>query len=246
MLAQADTAEKVDQGLLKVFDYIKGLRFPSRADYVSDLETLGQLQAVALVLVGVVFLIFGFKYFKALVIVNAAALGALCGMYVGTLTGRANLPLLLGLAGAVLLGALAWPTIKYCVCLMGALAGGLVGFALWHFIANLINNEGMLGYAWAGGLIGMVALGMLAFVLFRTAVMIFTAVQGSVMIVSGICAVLLAFDGIHDSVRSGLVENDNLLKLLFGVPAVVGFAYQFSIDRTKVLKKRKAVEKPPV
>jgi hypothetical protein len=246
MLAQADSVEQVNQGLLRVFDYIKSLSFPSRAEFVTDLETLGQLQAVALVLAGVLFLVYGFKYFKALVIINAAAIGALVGMYLGAMIASPNMPLLLGLAGAILLGALAWPTIKYFVCLMGALAGGLLGFALWHVAASAVSSEVMLRYAWAGGLIGTVAVGLLAFLVARFAIMVFTAVQGSVMFVSGGCAVLLAFGGIHESVRSALADNDHVLKLLFAVPAVLGFTYQYSVDLAKVKKKRAATEKPPV
>jgi len=243
ILAQAaETVQRANQGLLKIFDYIGSLDFPTRAELIADLEATGDLQAVILALAGVPFLILGFKCFKALVVINAAGIGGLCGMYVGVLSKSQNMPLLLGLAGAVLLGTLAWKTIKYCVCVMGALAGGLLGYGLWHFVASALGRPGLTGHSWAGGLVGMVAVGMLAFIIFRTAVMIFTAVQGSLMIVAGALAVLLP----NDSIRNSLVNNDYVLNILVGVPAAVGFVYQHSEEAGKIRKKRKETEKPPV
>ena len=260
MLAQAEKSEEVSTGLLRLFDYVRTFHFPTRAEFVSDLERMvnaqagqaqtGVLQAVAFVLVGVVFLLFGYRYFKALVIINAAAIGALCGMYIGTRTGSAgvtSMPVLMGLAGAVLLGVLAWPTIRYCVCLMGAMAGAVVGMGLWNFAGNALGLQDAGQYAWAGALVGMVAVGMLAFVLFQTCVMVFTSVQGALMVVSGFCALLLAPAlGLRESVSPALQDNPYLLTLLVGVPAVLGFAFQHAKERAKVKKKRKETEKPPV
>ena len=257
MLAQAEKTEEVTAGLLRVFDYIRNFHFPTRAEFVAELERMvdapggraqaGALQAVALVLVGVVFLLYGYRYFKAVVIINAAAIGALCGMYLGTRAGSASMPVVLGVAGAVLLGVLAWPAIRYCVCLMGALAGAVVGMGLWHFVAEAVGLRELGQYSWAGALVGMVVVGMLAFVVFQTCVMIFTSVQGALMIVSGACALLLAPGlGLKESVLPALRDNPYLLTVLIGVPAVLGFAFQHAKERAKVKKKRKETEKPPV
>ena len=136
------------------------------------------------------------------------------------------MPLLMGAAGAILLGILAKPAVKYAVGLFSAVAGGLIGFALWHFIANALGRQDIVQHAWAGGIIGMVAAGMLTFVAFRPAVMIFAALQGAIMIVSGLFALLLAHAGIRDSIKPELVSNDFLLTILISVPAAVGFAIQ--------------------
>jgi hypothetical protein len=228
MLAQANEAEPAGQGMLTLLERLTSLELPSRGEFVSALESLSALQAVALAAVGLVYLFCGYKVFKALVIINAAALGGLVGAFLGSRSGSANMPILMALAGAVLLGALAWPMLHYAVGLLGALAGGLLGYSVWTVIALTLNNESLLHHAWAGGLIGMVAVGMLAFVAFPATVMIFTALQGALMTIAGVCSLLLVHSGMGGSLRAEMIENDYLLKMLIGVPAIVGFALQHS------------------
>jgi hypothetical protein len=246
ILAETADPGQQSEGLAKVFGYLLRLEFPTRAEFVDGLDSPGTLYAVLLALTGAVYLLCGFKYFKALVVVNGAVIGALVGAYLGSFRESPNMPLLMGLAGAAMLGIVAWPAIKYAVGLMGAIAGGLIGFGLWNGIVNALGRDSLLPHAWAGGIIGMVALGMLTFVAFRPTVMIFTSVQGSIMIISGICSLLLAHSSIRESMRPELIENDFLLIILIAVPAVAGFAVQFSAETAKIQKKRKATEKPPV
>ena len=246
ILAQTSAAQENGAGLSKAFDHLWRLEFPTRAEFFDGLQGQATLVAVGLILAGALFLLVGFKYVKAMVVVNGAAMGALVGAYIGSFRPSPNMPMLLGVAGAVLLGILAWPTIKYAVGVMGALAGGLAGFALWLVAANALSSESLIRHAWAGGIIGMILVGMLAFVAVRPAVMIFTAIQGGMMIVSGFCSLLLAHSGVRESIRPELVENDFLLTVLVGVPAVVGFAVQFTMENGKLRKKRQKVENPPV
>lgn len=242
-MAIAETTSMI--GLQGIFGYLGKLQMPSRADFVEALANLGPFQAVGLALAGIVFLIYGFKCFKAFVLIDAALLGAMIGGYLGSLGQRANLPLLMGLGGALILSVLAWFAMKYAVGVFAALAGGLLGFGLWYVVAAMLGNEGMLRHSWAGGLIGIVALGLLAFVSFRPTVMIFTSLQGAVMIVSGACSVLMA-NNVISSLQAELVGNDYLLCVLVAVPAAGGFFYQFADETTKIRKKRKDTEKPPV
>ena len=246
ILAQEHTGDEFSSGLLKIVDYVRNFDFPSRSEYFEDLAALGQLEAVVLVLLGVAFLLFGFKYFKIFVIANAAILGGLIGMYVGAQTGKQNMPIALGLAGAVLVGALAYPLLKGAVCLMGAGAGGVLGYGLWRFAAHAVGRSDAVEHAWVGGIAGLILIGMLAWVAFKLAVMIFTSVQGAVMLSSGVLAVLLHFPDLRDSIQPELEGNRVLVYILLGVPAALGFAYQESKEVSKVRKKRKDTEKPPV
>jgi len=245
-LAQTADAAGTGSGILRVFDYLLRLQFPPRAEFVSELEATSTLVACLLVLAGVAYLVYGFRIFKFLVVANGAAIGGLCGAYLGSFHASPNMPLLMGAAGAILLGVLAKPAVKYAVGLFSAVAGGLIGFALWHFVAHALGRQDVVQHAWAGGVIGMVAAGMLTFVALRPAVMIFAALQGAIMIVSGLFALLLAHAGIRESIKPELVSNDYLMTMLIAVPAAVGFAIQTSAETVKIRKKRKATEKPPV
>ena len=228
-----------------IFGYLGKVEMPSRADFVEGLANLGPFEAVGLALAGAAFVILGFRFFKAFVLVDSALLGAMVGGYLGSLGQRANLPLLMGLGGAVTLAVLGWFAMKYAAAVFSALAGGVLGWGLWHVVAAMLGNDAMLGQAWAGGMIGAIALGLLTFVAFRSTVMVFTALQGAIMIVSGVCSILVDRNVIA-SLRGDLIGNDYLLCILVAVPAAGGFIYQFSDETGKILKKRKATEKPPV
>lgn len=229
---------------MRVFNYIEALHFPTRTEFLEDLSTLGDIHAVALAALGLTVLIWGFEYFKVVVILNAAVIGALVGAYVGELTGSSNMPLLLGAAGAVLLGALAWPTIRYCVGLMGAAAGGVVGVSIWRIACAVFGYAEMSEHAWAGGLVGMVLVGMLTFAVSHLTVMVFTSVQGAVMLFIGGYTLMLKVNAFDSSMRPELTSNEYLLFLLICIPAVVGFAIQHVKEADKLRKKRAVTEKP--
>jgi hypothetical protein len=107
------------------------------------------------------------------------------------------------------------------------------------------GNATVAGYAWAGAIVGLVGVGLMTFVWPRTAVMVLTTVQGSLMVVCGACGVLVG-QNLAPSLAGELTANDYLLGILIGVPAIAGFTYQFATESSKVHKKRQATEKPPV
>ncbi len=248
ILAQTTHAEHVGNGLMSLFDGMLHLNFPTRGEFILFLESLTTLQAAAVVAIGIWYMFYGHKYFKAMVVINGIGLGALVGFYIGQtfMSGSPKTPMLMGLAGAALLGAVAWPMIKYAVGIMGALAGGLIGYAGWHLITTAIGNDAMQQHAWTGGIIGMVVFGMIAFVVFRVSVMAFTSLQGAIMAVGGIISLLLSNPSMSESIRPDLVGNKLLLIILLGVPTAIGFAAQYATDSAAIKKKRKATEKPPV
>jgi len=246
IIAQSPGTEAVQKGLLRIFDYVVKFSFPSRAEFVADIQTLPTLQAVGLALGGFAFMVWGFRNFKLFVVINAAAIGALIGIYVGARTGGPNMPLVLGASGAILLGALARPAVKYAVCIMGALAGGAIGFGAWSLIAATVENARMIQNPWVGGVIGILLGGMLAFVAFPVAVMAFTAFQGATMAVMGACSVLMGQGGVKAWLEPELIQSTYMLSIVIGVPALIGFGYQYSVEAARIKKKRRTSEKPPV
>lgn len=234
----------LESSMQALLDGLMHFNFPSREQFVAAVESVTALQAAALVAIGVIYLLFGIKIFKTLVILNAAVLGGMIGATIGERTNGENMPLFMGLAGAVLAGAVAWPLMRWAVGVMGALAGGLVGYAVWAVVAHILGNDTVLGFSWAGGLLGMVVVGMLTFIAVPNAVMIFTAVQGAVMVVTGLSALVLTHSGMGDNYRPQLVENQYMLTLLIGVPAVVGYTLQTAGGGPKGGKKPAPAGKP--
>ena len=176
------------------------------------------LHAALFVGAGLVYLLYGWKVFKILVVINAALLGAWAGHWLGQVRGLGWWP---APVGCVAFAALSWPFMRYAVSLMGGLAGAVLGV----LAARSLGLEGPA--LAAGAVIGMATLGLLAFVFLRILVSGLSAVQGAVMTVGGLVAIVSRFRDMGGHIRTALYGHGYLLPLLVVVPAIIGFAYQF-------------------
>lgn len=210
---------------------------PSREEFVNALVSLGALQGLLLLVVGGLYLTCGWKAFKALVIINAGILGAVVGGALGGMVNGPSMQTIGAIAGGLLLGVLSWPLMKYAVAIMGGLVGSVLGYAIWDYAAT-VNGSLVPGQqAWAGALIGLVVLGMLAFVVFRESIILLTSLQGAVLAVSGGLGALMTVASIRESLRPDLIANVHLLPILVLVPAVIGVAFQHAELAKKARKK---------
>ena len=237
LLANIDASQLIEK--------LKSFQMPSQQEYIAYLAGLEHRFETSLALIvlfgcGLVYLLQGWKIFKILVVINAAILGVLVGSQFGQTLKGANSPLFCGIAGGLLLAVLAMPAMKFAISIMGALAGGALGYGLWAYITKALGKEALLEHAWAGALIGLVTLGLLAFVIFRLVVMIFTSLQGSLMTVTGALGLLLMSSALRDNLQTSLETNVHVLPVLVGVPAIIGFAFQYSGILAKEKKKKKA------
>ncbi len=214
-------------------------QLPSQAEYIRSLEVTDALQAVVLLGVGIVYLLYGWRYFKVLVVINASLVGTFLGYRLGLVLGG-NMPWFGAVAGCVLLAILAWPAMRYAVSLMGAIAGAAVGYGAWQYSAAASGKEVLLDYAWVGAVMGLIGLGLLAFVILRVTVMIFTAVQGSAMTVSAFLILLFKYEGPRINIVDAIRTNVHLMALIIAVPAAIGFAFQYAAVAKKEMRKRKA------
>ncbi|HEY8667171.1 MAG TPA: hypothetical protein VIL86_10915 [Tepidisphaeraceae bacterium] len=191
--------------------------WPGQSDLLTWCQTMGPGTAALLIILGVIYLMFGFYLFKFLITLNAALVGAALGAMVGDKLGSA-------LAGAVVGGmtcaVVAWPLMKYAVAIMGGLYGALLGMALWRTF-GLDGN-----FAWAGGAIGLVAFGMLSFILFRGSIIMYTSLQGSVMLIFGLLGMIYKYQSVSGSLTSGLSVRPFLLPIFIFIPAMIGLIYQ--------------------
>ena len=132
---------------------------------------------------------------------------------------------------------------KSSVCLMGALSGGFLGYGVWQFVVTAVGRANLAEFAWAGGLVGLIIMGLLSFVVFRFVIIVFSTFQGSMMIVSGLLALLLKYERTESTVNYVLSYNSLLLPLLIITPALIGFIAQESQILKKAKKKKKAAQK---
>jgi MFS family permease len=225
------------EGLNLLLDKLAGFEMPSQTEYVRALETMDVVLAVALFIFGLVYLLQGWKVFKMLVIVNAALLGGVFGVRFGQMLQGGNTPLFVGIAGLLLCATLAWPLMKFAVSLMGGLAGCFLGYGMWVYVTETTNRTNLVEHAWAGALLGLVALGLLTFVMFQIVIMVFTSMQGSLMVMTGLMAMLMHVPSVHHELADPLSSSRHLLVLVIGVPAIIGFCFQYvAMDKKKKKK----------
>jgi hypothetical protein len=191
--------------------------WPHTHDLLTWCQQMTPAVAAALIIVGIVYLLFGYQIFKILVLVNAAVVGAYLGAYLGQEGDAATI-------GAVLCGvaaaAIAWPAMKYAVAIMGGIFGALLGASIWRGV-NLDPN-----LVWAGALVGLIGFGMLSFVLFRGSVMMYTSLQGAFMMVFGILGLIYQYTDAAREVSRHLKIEPVLLPAAVFIPALIGLIFQ--------------------
>lgn len=192
-------------------------------DYIwEQIITLSWLQAFIAVSFGAVYLLYGWRIFKALAVISFALLGLYAGMWVG---GQFFDNVLIGsVVGAALLAVLAVPLMRWAVSILGAVAGGTLTAGLWY--ACQLPEQ----YIWAGGLVGIVAGGMISFIVFKIAVMLFTSLGGGALIVTGLLSLLYQYESIQDPPTENIKElfyNQSwFMPVLLMIPTAVGIIVQ--------------------
>jgi hypothetical protein len=187
--------------------------------------------AVVFVIVGLLCMLNGYKFYKGVTIALAMTIGLFAGYHLGK---KIDAEYIVAGCLAVLLAVGCWPLMKYAVAAMGGLAGAFVGANAWSAVGHLLaqnssNAQGALDAAqhyWIGALLGLIVCGMLAFVLFKLAVVVFTSVSGSTIAVIGAIALLLQFSAVRESVAQGLSAHALVVPLLVLVPAAIALILQ--------------------
>jgi hypothetical protein len=178
---------------------------------------MGPAAAAVMIMAGIIYLVFGVKIYRYLITANAFAIGAAIG---ATLGARADAAIAGALIGGIGAAAAAWPMMKWSVAVTGGVCGAFLGACVWR----MCNQEP--NFAWAGALTGLVALGMLSFVLFRISVMIYLSVQGGAMLVFGILGLAYKYEDIAGSLSSSMHGKPFLLPMILFLPMICGLFYQ--------------------
>ncbi len=190
----------------------------AQADLLQACRELNVAAAVILIFAGVIFMLWGFYAFKWLVTLNAAVIGAWLGAMIGQSAGA---PLPAALIGGFVAAVVTWPMMKYAVAIMGGLIGTVIGMSVWRSMGIDPN------FAAAGGGMGLIFFGMLSFILFRTSVMMFTSLQGSLMLIFGILGVIYKFQGLDTrALETRLEVSPFIMPMIVFFASVCGIIYQ--------------------
>jgi MFS family permease len=142
-------------------------------------------QAVVAAAFGIIPLMYGWRIYKVITVIGFGLLGLYIGMWLGSQVDK----LLIGaILGAILFTILAIPLMRWAVCILGAVSGAVIAAGIWH--AFSMPEQ----YVWTGALVGLVAGGMLSFVVFKLSVMLFTSFAGTALIILGSFALIYRYE----------------------------------------------------
>mgnify|MGYP007011831415 CR=1 FL=1 len=169
--------------------------------------------------VGLMCVLQGYRWHKILVIVLAALGGVWAGVAFGEHVGS---PEIAAACCAGLFAILSWPLLRYSVAVFGGLAGAFAGANIWTAIGQDPSQHHI------GALVGLVVAGMLAFMAFRTVVIMLTVVGGATLLVLGAMAGLMQIEAWQRPIIDFITNTPLVMPVIVGSVALIGAVYQFS------------------
>jgi hypothetical protein len=189
-----------------------------------QVSTLGLVEALTFISFGVVCLFYGWRIFKILVTICFGLLGLSVGVWANEYLIDGNV-IWLAMICVLFFAILSIPMMRWGVSLLGALSGGILTAGLW--LALRLPAE----YAWAGGLMGLIAGGMISFIVFKVAVILFTSLGGAALTAVGMLAILYRY--MIDAQKLELLVFDYqwFLPAMVLVPMAIGIALQYRLSK---------------
>jgi len=202
-----------------------------------EITALSWMHAVLAVSFGAVYLVYGWRIFKMLVVICSGLAGLLAGIEIGsqfpamgnTLVELHNLEIWTGIIMACFMAIIAIPLMKWAVSILGSISGGIVAIGIWR-VCNFPEE-----YALAGMVVGLVAGGMICFIVFRMAVMLFTSVGGSILVTAGILSLLNRYESIQnppsENIKTMFYHTDWFLPAFLLASTLIGMIIQSRLSR---------------
>lgn len=186
-----------------------------------QIVSLSWFQAVLAVSFGVVYLLYGWRIFKVLVAICFGLIGLFIGVKIGS---RFDAEIQGGVIGLCLAAAVSVPLMHWAVSALGAVSGGVLTAGVWY--AFELPEK----YILAGAAIGLVAGGMISFIVFKAAIMLFTSLGGGALIVAGLLNLFYHYESIQDpateSVKEMFFNHNWFLPVLLLAPTIIGVIVQ--------------------
>lgn len=195
-----------------------------RADILNHPDKLAQaltdlniVWAVIFMVLGAICVFNGYRWHKIVIVLLAGLGGVWAGVEFGdTIGAQTIVATSLGLLAAML----AWPLLRYAASLFGGLAGAFAGANIW----TAINQPPEQHYV--GAIVGLIIVGMLAFLAFRGVVVILTTVGGSTLLCLGAISAMIEVEAWRNAIIDGMTEHPVVVPFVVGSVAVIGAVLQ--------------------
>ena len=204
--------------------------WPGQTDLLQWAANMSPGEATVLVILGLVYLAYGWKAFKGLVTLNAAFVGAVHGALIGHRAGN-------WVGGACVAHVHdGRPRLPHDEVRRRA-DGRRVRRAPRRLDLARVGLEPNL--AWAGAMTGLVAFGLLSFIVFRGSVIMYTSLQGSVMLIFGLLGLVFKYQSLAPEVSRHLALKRLMLPIAILIPALLGLIYQQTANPRHTEGKKK-------
>jgi hypothetical protein len=184
-----------------------------------QISALNLIEALTFICFGIVCLLYGWRIFKILVTLCFSLVGLFIGLMVNEKLVGGN-GMWLGLMGMIMMAVLSIPLMRWGVSALGALAGGILTGGIWYAF------EFPEQYIWAGALVGLIAGGMISFIVFKLAVILFTSFGGGALIVTAVLAILHSYILEPGRVQEFVFNYQWFLPVALLVPTLLGIIIQ--------------------
>ena len=235
-------ADKLDGSPFAVLteQFRKGMDILMRPDDLAEaLTQINIVWAGVMIFLGIICAFQGYRWRKTVVLI----LAALCGLWAGSALGNelGSGAMVASLALAMLFAIVALPLMKFTVAFFGGLAGAFLGANLWSMLAPPDQQSSIQ----LGAVIGLIAMGMLAFIAFRIVVIIFTSIVGSTMLVLGMLSMLVGLGFWQGDLHGTMTDNKLIVPLIVAVIALIGGVIQQGGGLVKLIEQADNAEKKP-
>ena len=97
----------------------------------SQATTLSWIQAVIAISFGMVYLLYGWRIFKVLVVICFGLVGLFAGIKIGA---QFDSQIFGGIVGLAILAGISVPLMRWAVSILGAIAGGILTGGFWYAV----------------------------------------------------------------------------------------------------------------
>jgi hypothetical protein len=192
----------------------------------AQVTRLDLVEAITFISFGAVCLVYGYRIYKILVTICFGLAGLLLGVLANKTLIEGNVVWLCLIIVALFVG-LSYPFVKWGVCILGGLAGAMLAAGVW--LAFGMPPQ----FMWAGALTGLVAGGMISFAAFKVAVLLFTCLQGSVLLAMGGLGIFYTYLYVpgREKLQGLVFEQRWFLPLVLVAPLLIGIAIQYKLSK---------------
>jgi hypothetical protein len=202
---------------------------PSPEQIAANLQSIGMVAAVILAIFGAIFVIFGWKWFRLLVPVVMAAIGATVAISFAIGYEMATwIWVLAPIFGFLLIFLLSLRFLGVFLVLFSGLAAGAAGGVAWYYGAYALDQASAASLLWIGALVGGGLAIVMILLLFRLILMITTAVTGGLFATAGAMGMALNYESTADPVIRYLGQYPLAPVFVIGVVAIVSFMIQLA------------------